>query len=343
MAYATISPLPPVPQRNQSPEQFTLNADAFLGALPGFVTQLNAFAAALSTVAGGSAGQFLRKNTGADYDASYQNLTSADVRTALGFTPLANTAASVSSALGFTPANPGAPTNFTAGLQSGGANVITAAGPQTIGGPLTTLNTLNINATAATAGYFNYATIAPTDYAVGKPGVFIAKSAGNSTTWNVGVYDPNGPAGVLNILAGQVVHPCQTFVTTTVGPQLTISDGTNYGAIQFGTPGVGTAANHSHIVNQGDGTVNVFRGNFGAGTLMWQFDAANNLLPGADAGPTFGSGSRRVGQITTSTNVIVTSDMREKTLAECGLIDNATGLLTDRGLAVAARQFHRPV
>lgn len=41
MTYPTITPLPPAPQRTQAPEAFSLTADAFVAALPGFATEVN--------------------------------------------------------------------------------------------------------------------------------------------------------------------------------------------------------------------------------------------------------------------------------------------------------------
>ena len=42
MTYPTISPLPPAPQRTQTPDAFSLTADAFVAALPGLVSDVNA-------------------------------------------------------------------------------------------------------------------------------------------------------------------------------------------------------------------------------------------------------------------------------------------------------------
>ncbi len=59
MTLPTITALPTPPSRGDSAETFNTNADAFLGALPGFQTQLNAFAAALPATI-----------TGTDYSAT---------------------------------------------------------------------------------------------------------------------------------------------------------------------------------------------------------------------------------------------------------------------------------
>lgn len=41
MTFPTISTLPPAPQRTQTPDAFSLTADAFVAALPGFATEVN--------------------------------------------------------------------------------------------------------------------------------------------------------------------------------------------------------------------------------------------------------------------------------------------------------------
>jgi hypothetical protein len=51
MPLPTISPLPTAPTRDMAPDVFVPAADAFIGALPGFRTDLNAFGAALVTAA----------------------------------------------------------------------------------------------------------------------------------------------------------------------------------------------------------------------------------------------------------------------------------------------------
>ena len=50
MAYPPISPLPTPPSRSQSPDTFSTDADAFLGALPGLQSETNALASYLDDI-----------------------------------------------------------------------------------------------------------------------------------------------------------------------------------------------------------------------------------------------------------------------------------------------------
>jgi len=56
MAAPTFSPLPTPPNRDQSPNTFAADADAFLGALPQFQTDGNTIAAYCETQAGAALG-----------------------------------------------------------------------------------------------------------------------------------------------------------------------------------------------------------------------------------------------------------------------------------------------
>jgi len=90
MAAPVFTPLPTTPDRDASPETFSADADAFLGALPTFQTQGNT----LGTYCETQAGAALASANNADASASLAQssvTTYTDVATFNAVTPAANT------------------------------------------------------------------------------------------------------------------------------------------------------------------------------------------------------------------------------------------------------------
>jgi len=83
--------------------------------------------------------------------------------------------------------------------------------------------------TATTAG--SYLQMRPTDYAVGKPGIFVQKDA-SATAWNIFTYDTVDNAGTINITTGTLNWNGVPVVTTTASQTLTNKTFPNSGGIQ---------------------------------------------------------------------------------------------------------------
>ena len=68
---------------------------------------------------------------------------------------------------------------------------------------------LALETVAANGPYTNVLILVPTDYAAGKPGLFLVKGEGSSNTWTLLVADPNGPTGTLNLSAAHITTSTQ--------------------------------------------------------------------------------------------------------------------------------------
>lgn len=90
MAAPTFTPLPTTPDREASPETFTADADAFLGALPTFQTEGNTLGAYCETQA--AAALTSANNAAASAALAQSSVTTyTDLATFQAVTPSANT------------------------------------------------------------------------------------------------------------------------------------------------------------------------------------------------------------------------------------------------------------
>tara|TARA_R110000782_G_scaffold270173_1_gene369797 strand:+ start:928 stop:1221 length:294 start_codon:yes stop_codon:yes gene_type:complete len=90
MAAPVFTPLPTTPDRDASPETFSADADAFLGALPTFQTQGNSLGSYCETQAGAALGY--ANDSAASASLAQSSVTTyTNVATFNAVTPAANT------------------------------------------------------------------------------------------------------------------------------------------------------------------------------------------------------------------------------------------------------------